>query len=164
MDEQRQYVQVEPIHNSSVPIQDVALKTCWERWTIETGGERGPGRSVLAVWHAAAPAAAAADDDDSTHWQRNKEVYTYPKSTSEWNHKIYILLCEMQLKSLHTVKLYSDSIPWKGVRSPRNKKRAVMVVTLNKIWYWDTTSVKYGVTFSLPSLSGPLCTRRSNTC
>ena len=30
---------------------DVALKTCWERWTIGTGGERGLGRSVLAVWH-----------------------------------------------------------------------------------------------------------------
>ena len=36
-------------------IQDVALKTYQERWTIETGGERGSGRSVLAAQH---------DDDD----------------------------------------------------------------------------------------------------
>ena len=39
--------QLEPIYNSSVPIHDVALKTHPERWTIETGGSRGPGRSVL---------------------------------------------------------------------------------------------------------------------
>ena len=47
MDEQRLDDQQELIHNSSVPIRDVAWKTCWERWTIETGGERGSGRSVL---------------------------------------------------------------------------------------------------------------------
>ena len=33
------------------PIQDIALKTSWEQWTIETGGEKGSGRSVLAVRH-----------------------------------------------------------------------------------------------------------------
>ena len=55
MDEQRQDDQLEPIYNSSVPIQDVALKTSRERWTTETGGERGSGRSVLAARH---------DDDD----------------------------------------------------------------------------------------------------
>ena len=43
--------QLEPIYNSSVPIQDVALKTSWEQWTIETGGERGSGQSVLAAQH-----------------------------------------------------------------------------------------------------------------
>ena len=52
MDEQRQDNQLEPIYNSSVPIQDVALKT------IETGGGRGSGRSVLAVQH---------DDDDEVN-------------------------------------------------------------------------------------------------
>ena len=36
---------------TSVPIQDVALKTYRERWTVETGGERGSGRSVLVVQH-----------------------------------------------------------------------------------------------------------------
>ena len=51
MDGQRQDNQLEPIYNTSVPIQDVALKTTWERWTIETGGERGSGRSVLATRH-----------------------------------------------------------------------------------------------------------------
>ena len=43
--------ELEPIHNSSVPVQDVALKTYWERWTIVMGGERGSGRSVLAARH-----------------------------------------------------------------------------------------------------------------
>ena len=55
MEEQTQDDQLEPIYNSSMSIQDVALKTCREQWTIETGGERGSGRSVLAVRH---------DDDD----------------------------------------------------------------------------------------------------
>ena len=36
-------------------IQDEAWKTSVEQWTIETGDERGSGRSVLAAWH---------DDDD----------------------------------------------------------------------------------------------------
>ena len=49
MDEQKQDDQLEPIYNSSVPIQDKVWKTSQERWTIETGGERGSRRSVLAA-------------------------------------------------------------------------------------------------------------------
>ena len=41
--------------SSYVRIQDVALKTCQRRWTIERSGERGSGISVLAARH---------DDDD----------------------------------------------------------------------------------------------------
>ena len=51
MDKQKQDDHLEPIYNSSVPIQDVALKTYRERWTIETGAERGSVRSVLAARH-----------------------------------------------------------------------------------------------------------------
>ena len=40
MGEQRQDDQLEPIYSSSVPIQDVTLKTCWKQWTIGRGGER----------------------------------------------------------------------------------------------------------------------------
>ena len=35
MDEQRQDDQLEPIYNSSMPIQDNALNTTWERWMIQ---------------------------------------------------------------------------------------------------------------------------------
>ena len=55
MDVLRQDDQLEPIYNSSVPIQDIALNNSRERWTIETGGVRGSGRSVLGAQH---------DDDD----------------------------------------------------------------------------------------------------
>ena len=55
MDEQRLDNQLEPIYNSSVPIQDVAWKICRERWTIGMGEERGSGKSVLVVRY---------DDDD----------------------------------------------------------------------------------------------------
>ena len=56
MDKQRQDDQLDPIYNSSVPIQDVVLKTYRERWTIETGGKRRSGRSLLVARHV--------DDDD----------------------------------------------------------------------------------------------------
>ena len=51
MDEQRQDDQLEPIYNSSVPTQDVALKTSRERWTIETSGEGGSEGCVLVTRH-----------------------------------------------------------------------------------------------------------------
>ena len=47
MNVQRQDDHLEPTYSSSVPIQDVALKTCRKRWTIEKGGEKGLGISVL---------------------------------------------------------------------------------------------------------------------
>ena len=51
MDEQKLVDQRDPIYNSSVLIDDVAWKTSRERWTIEMGGKRESGRSVLAVEH-----------------------------------------------------------------------------------------------------------------
>ena len=51
MDDQRQDDQLEPIYNSSVPIQYVALKTSRGRWAIEKGVGRGSGRSLLATRH-----------------------------------------------------------------------------------------------------------------
>ena len=50
-DEQRQDDQLEPTYKSPVPIQDVALRTCRKQWTIEKGGEKGSGISVLMVRH-----------------------------------------------------------------------------------------------------------------
>ena len=50
-DEQRLGDKLEPIYNSSVLIQDIAWKTCWEQWTIETSGEGGFGKSVPAARH-----------------------------------------------------------------------------------------------------------------
>ena len=47
MDEQRQDNQLERTYSSSVQIRDVALKTCRKKWTIEKGGEKGSGISVL---------------------------------------------------------------------------------------------------------------------
>ena len=49
MNEQRQDDQLEPMYNSSVRIQDIALKTYWKQWTIEKGGEKESEISVLMV-------------------------------------------------------------------------------------------------------------------
>ena len=58
MDEQSLDDQLESIYSHSIPIEDVACKTCRERWTIEKGGEIGSGKSVLAARH---------DDDDDIY-------------------------------------------------------------------------------------------------
>ena len=52
---QKQDDQLKHTSSSYVRIQDVALKTCQWRWTIERSGERGSGISVPTAWH---------DDDD----------------------------------------------------------------------------------------------------
>ena len=51
MDEQKEDNQLEPMYNSSLLIQDTALKTSRKQWMIETGGKRGSGRSVMAGRH-----------------------------------------------------------------------------------------------------------------
>ena len=47
--------QLELLGNSSVRTQDIARETCQMRWTIETNGEIGSGKSLLEPGH---------DDDD----------------------------------------------------------------------------------------------------
>ena len=64
IDEQRQDDQLETAYNTSVPIQDVTLKTCRKQWTIEKDGKRGSGRSVLM---ARRNDDDDDDDDDSTN-------------------------------------------------------------------------------------------------
>ena len=51
MDEQRQDDQLEPTYSSSVLIRGAALRTCQKQWTIERGGKRGSGISMLIAWH-----------------------------------------------------------------------------------------------------------------
>ena len=50
MDRQRQDDHLEPTYSSSVPIQDVTLKTCRRQWTIGNGGKRRSWISVLIAW------------------------------------------------------------------------------------------------------------------
>ena len=50
-DDQRQDDQLEPTYISSVPIRDVALKTCLKQWTIGKGGENEFGISMLMGRH-----------------------------------------------------------------------------------------------------------------
>ena len=51
MDKQRQDDQREPTYNSTVLIQDVALKTYGKWWMLEKGGGRGLGGYVLVAQH-----------------------------------------------------------------------------------------------------------------
>ena len=67
---------LEPIYNNSVLIHDIALRTSWEQWTIETSGERGSGRSVLAAWH----------DDDDDNIILNKSWRQHPTKQQLYGH------------------------------------------------------------------------------
>ena len=51
MDEQKLDDQLETIYKTCMTMQDIVLKTSWEGLAIETSGERGPGRSMLAERH-----------------------------------------------------------------------------------------------------------------
>ena len=63
MNKQKLDDQLEPIYNSSVPIQDIALKTYREWWTIEMGGERGSVRHD--------------DDDDDLNRKKKERWYNW---------------------------------------------------------------------------------------
>ena len=56
MVEKRQDDQFESTNSNSVPIRDLALKTCQKQWAIGRVGARGPGISALIAQHN--------DDDD----------------------------------------------------------------------------------------------------
>ena len=73
MDEQRRDDQLEPIYNNSVQIQNVALKTYREWWTIETGSGRGSGKSVLVARH-----------DDAKHGQLSVYAIWNQNSADKW--------------------------------------------------------------------------------
>ena len=120
---------------SSVPIQDIALKTYREQLTIEMGGERGSGISVLVAQH---------DDDDEylinafiIFWLCTP-VCTYPTPCPVgWGCRIHrLLLC-------------------RGVRPPNEcpecdtKQSDGEVLAMLELWGMRSTP-------SLPSLSGPL--------
>ncbi len=51
MDEQRQDDLLEPTNNSSVPIQDVALRINRKQWTLVRCDEGGSGISMLIARH-----------------------------------------------------------------------------------------------------------------
>ena len=51
MEDQMPDDQLEPKYSSSVPIRDVALKTCRNQLIIEKGGEKGSGISLPMARH-----------------------------------------------------------------------------------------------------------------
>ena len=51
MDQQGKGNQLVHLYNSPVMIQDEEWKTCQERWTIGTSGDRESEKSVLAARH-----------------------------------------------------------------------------------------------------------------
>ena len=71
MDVQRLDDQLEPTYISSVPIQDVALRTSRKQWTIGRGGESGSGISVVMVWR----------DDNDDNFYDHKEDPGYVNSS-----------------------------------------------------------------------------------
>ena len=104
-----------------MPIQDIAWKISRERWTTVTGGERGPGRSILAEWH---------DDDDD-------DIYKYIYIISRYDFYIslraWTLICN---KWFHAVLLpQSSSREWKiSEKSKKSKYTFRWMFTLRFVW------------------------------
>ena len=61
--------QLEPIDNGTVLTQDVAWKTRWEQWTIETSCERKSTKSVLEARHD--------DDDDDDDDDPCRQIFNF---------------------------------------------------------------------------------------
>ena len=78
MDKHRQEDSLEPTYNSSVLIQDVALKTYQKRWTIEKGGRWGSGRSALVSRHY-----------DDIKYRISKHIFR-PVSRVCWIHQLHL--------------------------------------------------------------------------
>ena len=68
MVEQRQGGQLELTYSRSLYIWNIALRTCWKRWTIGRGGERGSEISVLMARH-----------DDDTYIYMNGFSIKWPR-------------------------------------------------------------------------------------
>ena len=107
MDGQRQDERLEPTYNSSVPIQDVALKTSRERWMIERGGGKESGRSALVV--------RPDDHDDGTGcYTKVKETYLqhyFPTAVEGLVAKCMSTLCNANylFQNLNSCGLFNDS-------------------------------------------------------
>ena len=67
-------------------IRDVALKTCRKQWTIENGGKKGSGISVMMAWH---------DDDD---YIRNPSAWAGSDSSSILKWKLTVLNSQFFLR------------------------------------------------------------------
>ena len=80
MDEQWKDVQLETTYGNSMPIRDIALRTCWKQWTIGKCRERGSEISILIGRHD--------EDDDSglcshTCVQARVRAHTHTHKTHE---------------------------------------------------------------------------------
>ena len=73
MAKQKKDDQLEHTYSSYVRIRNVALKTCWRRWTMGRSGERDPGISMQVARHD--------DDDDDDSIQHHSLIYTQLKDT-----------------------------------------------------------------------------------
>ena len=143
MDEQRQDDQLEPMYNSSVPIQDIALKTFWEWWTIETGGERGSGRSVLTAWY---------DDDNDEEGSINFKTEVEFTKTEMNNNEWYInFLQNSSIGTFFAIYSYKQVFQWLMSWIRHLTASDVEAPVLEFWWIWST--------LPLPLLPVPLLLR-----
>ena len=93
MDEQRQGVQLKRTYSSSVPIRDVALRTCRKQWMKGRGGERGSRISMRIAWHG--------EDNNDKHKLR---IMTLERE------KVIHWYCVKKLKFDHASKWYMHKL------------------------------------------------------
>ena len=116
MDEQRLNDQREPIYNSSVPIQDVARKTCRDRWMIETGGERKSGKSDIPYY---------SPIDGRRELERIIWFIYFPS---------VLALLEIQTASFRLWNRVTQSISWKDNRYTTSSSSPMIAIQFEICW------------------------------
>ena len=146
-DVQRQDDLVEPKYNSSVPIRDVALRTCQKQWTIGKGGERVSGISVLIVWH---------DDDGSFNFSfwygqivGQTEFFNLGRETDAEEKTKFKLIVSLFKEPSRMSLEYTDCIPCNSDETTLLKKGAPSYITILYliVRLWFSKSEDCGVPF-----------------
>ena len=127
MDEQKQDNQLKPTYSSSVPIRDVALRTCQKQWTIGRGGKRGSGISVLIEWH----------DDTYIYIYSYVVCYIYKERVLNIGDRACDLACMRKTTQSHNTHTHTYTHTH-TLRMFLFRMTKIWFYSLDHIWWTDT--------------------------
>ena len=138
-------------YNSTVTIQDVAWRRCWEQWTIKTGGERGSGKSMLAARYDKSPLESHEESDIISFRDLITRSFLHIYLKVFWirSQMFYVILIKI-LFNLHFDQVFLSKIYWQTPFPPRvhkkfKKKRCSnQIYGLNELYLISITVLWYG--------------------
>ena len=144
MDEQRQDDSLETTYITSAPIQDVSLKTCWKQWTIEKGGERGSGISMLMArwwwwwwWWCSVREILKIDNTSSLNFTNIKKI----RKGTDWNIEIKTIKMKTSIHMENWQYLISDIKKARKRTGQNVVMRSCWVQVKFTFWCWLSKKV-----------------------